>query len=88
MHSGRLVQLRVQVRDVPGSLATISGIIADAEANIVEVQHQRAFTHLPLESAEVGFILQTRGTAHVREVIDRLTRAGYPTTRIDDGNPA
>lgn len=87
VHSGRLVQLRVQVRDVPGSLAAVSRVIADAEANVVEVHHQRAFTHVPLESAEVDLILQTRGIDHVRDVIERLTRAGYPTRRIEYGAP-
>ena len=78
--TGRLVRLRVELRDVPGALAEVTRRIADAEANIVEVHHQRAFTDLPLQSAEVEFVVQTRGLVHVRKLLDTLKSAGYRVT--------
>ena len=77
VRTGRLVRLRVEMRDVPGALAEVTRCIADTEANIVEVHHQRAFTDLPLQSAEVEFVVQTRGLSHVREIISALKSAGY-----------
>lgn len=73
----RLVRLRVVTRDVPGELAHVSTCIAGAEGNIVEVRHQRSFTNLPLQSAEVEFVLQTRGRAHLKQITEALTEAGY-----------
>jgi threonine dehydratase len=76
--AGRLARLRVRVRDLPGSLARVTACIAAADANIEEVHHRRAFADLPLQTAEVEFVLQTRGREHIDEVIAALDRAGFP----------
>ncbi len=81
VRSGRLSRLRVELRDTPGALAKITGVIAEANANIEEVHHQRAFTNLPVQSAEVDFVLKTRDYAHVADIIRRLGEAGF-TARI------
>ncbi|MCF8084255.1 MAG: threonine ammonia-lyase [Deltaproteobacteria bacterium] len=85
VRTGRLVRLRVELRDCPGSLSEVTRRIADAEANIMEVHHQRAFTELPLQSAEVEFVLQTRGLSHVRALIKELKSAGYDVHRTAGG---
>ena len=77
VRSGRLTRLKVELRDLPGALARITSVIADANANIEEVHHQRAFTNLPVQSAEVEFVLKTRNTAHVIEIVERLSVAGF-----------
>ena len=77
VRSGRLSRLKVELRDLPGALARITGVIAEAHANIDEVHHQRAFTHLPVQSAEVEFVLKTRNAAHVDEIVARLAAAGF-----------
>jgi len=77
VRSRRLVRLRVGLRDVPGALAEITRLIGEANANIVQVQHHRAFTDQPLQVAEVEFVLQTRGPQHLRRVVDDLKEAGY-----------
>jgi threonine dehydratase len=74
--AGRLVRLRVGARDVPGSLALITGTVARASANIEEVHHQRAFSSLSAQHVEVELVLQTRGPAHVAEVVKALHAAG------------
>lgn len=77
VRAGRLTRLRVAARDVPGALARITATVAEAGANIDEVHHQRAFSALPAQNVEIELVLQTRGPAHVREVIDRLQAAGF-----------
>ncbi len=37
----------------------------------------RTFTSVPLESAEVEFVLQTRGLDHVQQLISALSQASY-----------
>ena len=44
VRAGRLARLKVGSRDVPGALARITAVVADAGANIDEVHHQRAFS--------------------------------------------
>ncbi len=77
VRAGRLTRLTVELRDLPGALATVTACLAEANANIEEVHHQRAFTNLPLQTAEVEFVLQTRGREHVEEIIRALRTAGF-----------
>jgi threonine dehydratase len=75
--SGRLVRLRVQAPDVPGALSEIARLIGESDANIIQVNHLRAFTSVPLRSAEVEFALHTRGHDHVQSLVQALAAAGY-----------
>jgi threonine dehydratase len=84
VRSGRLVRLRVEMRDLPGALAKVTACLAEANANIEEVHHQRAFTSLPVLSAEVEFVLQTRGPEHVREIVAALGAAGFRAEVVHD----
>jgi threonine dehydratase len=77
VRAGRLARIRVGARDTPGVLNRITGIVAQAGANIDEVHHQRAFSPLPAQNVEVELVLQTRNLAHVNEVLAALTQAGF-----------
>lgn len=82
VRSGRLVRVRVAMRDIPGTLARVAGCIGDSGANIVQLAHQRTFSALPLQLVSVEFVLQTRGLAHVREVMAALEKAGYRVQQL------
>ncbi len=81
--SGRLVRLRFDVRDVPGALADVAAALGRLGANIDQVQHQRAFTTLSVERAQIEVVVQTRGLPHVVEILDALRAQGYRVERID-----
>jgi len=74
VRSGRMIRIRVDLRDVPGTLASATQCIEDSGANIAHVHHHRAFTEQPLQMVEVEFILHTRGKEHVQEIMDALQR--------------
>ncbi len=84
VRSGRLTRLQVVLRDLPGSLAEVTACLAQANANIEEVHHQRAFTHQPVRSAEVDFVLETRGHEHVAQIIEALGAAGFEARLHND----
>ncbi|MCU0803932.1 MAG: threonine ammonia-lyase [Burkholderiales bacterium] len=84
VRSGRLLRLRVELPDLPGALADVTRCLADTNANIEEVHHQRAFTSLPVLSAEVEFVLQARGADHVTEIRDALAQAGYRSELVHE----
>ena len=88
VRSGRLVRLRVELPDLPGALADVTRCLADANANIEEVHHQRAFTSLPVLSAEVEFVLQARGASHVAEIRAALAQAGYESELLHESERA
>ena len=77
VRGGRLARIRVNARDVPGSLARITALVSDAGANIDEVHHQRAFTLLAAQNVEIELVLQTRGPDHIRAVLEVLQQGGF-----------
>jgi threonine dehydratase len=78
VRAGRLARIRIATRDVPGELARAATVVAQAGANIEEVEHQRAFTTLPAQNAQLEMVIQTRGPEHIDEVLQRLRDAGMP----------
>ena len=80
--SGRLVRLSFDVRDVPGSLAEVATALGQLGANIDQVMHQRAFTTLSVERAQIEVVVQTRGAEHVAQMLQTLQAQGYRVERI------
>jgi threonine dehydratase len=80
--SGRLARLRLDVRDVPGALADVATLLGRLGANIDEVQHQRAFSSLSVERAQIEVVVQTRGVAHIEQVLAAMREQGYRAERI------
>ena len=80
--SGRLSRLRVDVRDVPGALANVAALLGKLGANIDEVQHQRAFTTLSVERAQIEVVVHTRGAAHIEEILAAMRAEGYHAERV------
>lgn len=84
VREGRMVRLRIGLADVPGALATVTRLLADGGANIVEVHHQRLFQDVPVKMADIDVILETRGTRHLAQIMDALTTAGFPAELMSD----
>ena len=80
--SGRLARLRFDVRDVPGALADVAAELGRLGANIDEVQHQRAFTSLSVERAQIEVVVQTRGNPHVEQILLDMRAQGYRVQRV------
>ncbi|MDO5634985.1 MAG: threonine ammonia-lyase [Micrococcus sp.] len=80
--SGRYLGVRIPLRDRPGELATISEIIARAEANVVRVDHTRIGPELTLSGVYIVLDMETRGHEHSEEVIRALEASGYEPERL------
>jgi len=74
---GRLARVRVEVRDLPGSLARVTACLAEQNANIDQVHHQRTFTSLAVQNAELDLVLKTRNREHVGEIVAALRACGF-----------
>jgi threonine dehydratase len=46
------------------------------------VQHQRAFSSLSVERAQIEVVVQTRGVAHIDEILCAMRAEGYKAERI------
>ncbi len=75
--AGRYLQFSVRVPDKPGSLALLLADLADADANVVEVQHTRSETTLSVDEVEIAVECETKGPEHREEVLRRLRTDGY-----------
>lgn len=75
--AGRFIHLRIHVSDNPGVLARLLNLLADAQANVMHVEHTRAGLDLSVDEVEISMQLETRGSQHVQEVIEALRTAGY-----------
>jgi len=78
----RYLRAHIPLPDRPGQLARIAEIIADANANVVEVLHTRHGTGLQISEVELEIHMETRGAEHAEAVLDRLRQAGYQP-RVD-----
>jgi threonine dehydratase len=77
VRSGRLARVIVEVRDLPGSLARVTACLADQNANIDQVHHQRTFTSLAVQNAELDLVLKTRNREHVGQIVAALQACGF-----------
>jgi threonine dehydratase len=81
-----MARLRIMLPDKPGALASISTLIGEAGANIVEIVHQRLFYDLPVRYAEVDVALETRNREHVGKLIQILESRGFPARLAGSGD--
>jgi threonine dehydratase len=75
--AGRYLSLRVRIPDTPGGLATLLARLAEVDANLIEVAHERISPTLSLDEVEVLLQLETRGDEHRRRVLTCLRSFGY-----------
>jgi len=81
---GTMARLRLEISDQPGILSKVAQQIGEVGGNIVEIYHQRLFYDVPIKQTEVDIVLETRGSEHIHEIINRLTAAGFKTCRLND----
>ncbi len=77
VQTGRLVHFEVLLRDIPGALSEISGLVAQKHANILHIIHERVAKDIPIGFSKVVLVLETRGSEHIQEINDALKRKGY-----------
>ncbi len=75
--AGRYLSFRVRIPDTPGGLARLLSELADVEANVLDVVHERTSTQLTLDEVEVALQVETRGAEHATRVLARLRERGY-----------
>jgi threonine dehydratase len=74
---GRLARIRIEIRDEPGILARVAGLIGQTGANIIEVYHQRLYYDVPVTMTDLDVVVETRNREHVQEILAALAAAGY-----------
>ena len=74
---GQVITLIIAMPDKPGQLHAVSGICADAGANVLAVEHNRFAMDLAASSARLDITIETRDPAHAEGVIHKIKSAGF-----------
>lgn len=81
--NGRMVRLRIHLMDRPGVLSQVTKIIGDCGGNIVEIAHQRVFTHVPAKDTSIEVAIETRDAEQLRKITDTLEAEDFPVSLLD-----
>jgi threonine dehydratase len=75
--TGRMVRLFLTLPDVTGALAGVTQLLAEQRANIVEINHDRAFSGAEVGQTSIELVLETHGFPHIAEIRAALAARGY-----------
>ncbi|MFY7960029.1 MAG: threonine ammonia-lyase [Elsteraceae bacterium] len=77
VRDGRILRLKVDIADSPGSLAAVAKLIADGGGNVLEVQHERLFGASNAKSTDIEFTIEVRNREQGIEILNSLTDSGF-----------
>ncbi|WP_394941540.1 threonine ammonia-lyase [Psychromicrobium sp. YIM B11713] len=75
--AGRFMTVRMLLDDRPGSLATISRIIAASDANVTGVDHTRVGGSISMGDVSITVNMETKGHEHCEQVLMNLRAEGF-----------
>jgi threonine dehydratase len=81
--SGRLARLRLALQDRPGSLLRVSKVFYDHNVNIIEIVHQRVFTHLPAKGIYTEIECEARDVNQLNALIEGLRAEGFEVSQME-----
>ena len=77
VRDGRMLRLRVDIADSPGSLAAVAKLIADGGGNVLEVQHERLFGASNAKATEIEFTVEVRNRDQGIDIQKSLSDSGF-----------
>jgi threonine dehydratase len=81
--SGRLARLRLVLQDRPGSLLRVAQVFYRYNVNIIEIVHQRVFTHLPAKGLATEIECEARDGEQLEALIAALKAEGFDVSMIE-----
>jgi threonine dehydratase len=80
--AGRYLAFNTRLRDRPGELARLLGLVAEQGGNVVGVEHHREGMRLHVGEVEVALQVETKGPDHIDGLVAALEGAGYHVDRF------
>ena len=81
--SGRLARLRLTLQDRPGALYKVMREFDRHNVNIIEIYHQRIFTHLPAKGLITDIECEARDREQLDALVETLREKGYAVTSVE-----
>jgi threonine dehydratase len=83
--SGRLARLRLTLQDRPGALFKVMREFDRHHVNIIEIYHQRIFTHLPAKGLITDIECEARDKDQLDALVGALREKGYSVDTVELG---
>ena len=80
---GRLARLRVTLQDRPGALFKVMREFDAHNVNIIEIYHQRIFTHLPAKGLITDIECEARDRDQLDALVQTLRTKGYAVSPVE-----
>ncbi|RVU07638.1 threonine ammonia-lyase [Novosphingobium umbonatum] len=81
--SGRLARLKLTLQDRPGALFKVVEEFNKHQVNIIEVYHQRIFTHLPAKGLTADIECEARDGEQIDALVKSLRDKGYEVIQAE-----
>ncbi len=73
----RIFTISVLLPDRPGELARVSTVLANAQGNVIKLEHNQFYSTNRNAAVELRITMEAFGTEHMNTIIDRLEKAGF-----------
>ncbi|KTG10750.1 threonine dehydratase [Haloprofundus marisrubri] len=77
VETGRYLKIRTVLKDRPGSLEDLIHVVAEQQANIYAIRHDRTSRDIGMSDTEVELDLEMRGPDHVDALLAEIRERGY-----------
>lgn len=81
IESHRKVRVAVPILDRPGLLHSLTGVIKNVGANVLQVVHDRDSSNTGISGTNVIFTLETKGKDHLEQLLKELKK-DFPRSRV------
>ena len=80
---GRIFTFSVNLPDKPGQLVAVSQMLADADANVIKLDHNQFKNLDRFHEVELQVTVETNGEEHIQHIIDTFKHNGYIIKRLN-----
>ncbi len=74
---GRMARLKVVIPDKPGNIAKLAALVAEQQANILEIYQHHSVSEVDIGETEVEMVLEAKGKEHIDAIIASIDQCGY-----------
>ncbi|WP_299471779.1 threonine ammonia-lyase [uncultured Roseibium sp.] len=82
---GKLVSIRIDTPDRPGTLGEIATVIGDMQGNVVDVEHHRLFLNVPAKGATLDVSFEAFDREHGERIVAALRDRSYVVRYLEIG---
>jgi threonine dehydratase len=76
-YDGRMARLKVVIPDKPGNIAKLAALVAEQQANILEIYQHHSVSEVDIGETEVEMVLEAKGKKHIDAIIASIIQCGY-----------